>query len=775
MRRPRCRRTGLPLLLLAATLIATYPVQASEASMGEPRLLVHPTHVPSDGTPFSVRVTLQGEPDAAHEVKLWLGSRHRQASQTWTGASWLRADRYAVEATPDHDGTWTGWVHGRVNPESAGYPDLVESRDRALLSLRVRGPDGDAMGTTHRTVNLLHEGNATALTIQAPANASHGAVRDPDGGWLAVAPAEPDGLPDGDPPIPGWVQLPVPPGWNAPVVPLTQSGSNLDPVAPPPPPTLRIASIMPRGYAPDEPLESVTMTNPTNRTVDLEGVCLAAQGRACFLAGTLAPGGRLTVARDASAWRNATGTPARDLASLWMGPDGFTLPDEAGSVELRHLTRPMDRLDLAGPPVRPGEVRQAGWSAGDPRHRVGQTRWAPLGLDVSGTAWPALAPRGSYALMREVIQGAEGSIRGSVYMLTSPSIARDLADALDRGVDMHLLVDGSPVGGLPDEERTILQGLVDRGAEVHTLRSTETFRRRYDALHAKTLVVDGGTVVVGSENWARSSHPPGGGRGNRGWVLAVHNATLAQAVGDLLRADANATRPDVHPVPGDPSDPFPPRPLTRPPAPPEDIELSNASVALVVSPDNALMQVRDLLRAAERTVRLELLSLDPSWGEGWGPLVTDLVDAAHRGVHVRVLLDGTYTDPATGAPRNAPARDLLNQVADDRELPLEARILQGDRFLKVHSKGLVVDGEQVLVGSMNWGPSGFLGNREVGLVVEDPRVAGIYQRGFDALWWGEDETPWRPPRSPVPFLGVATVMAVLALAAWQSTRWDPGG
>lgn len=758
------------------TLIASFPVQASEASAGEPRLLVHPSHVPSDGTPFSVRVGIHGEPSTEHEVKLWVGSRHRQASQTWTGETWLRADRYAVEAVTDANGSWTGWVHGRVNVEGAGYPDLVEGRERARISLRVRDVDGEVLGTASRSVDLLRGNGLEHRVVRVPGNASLAGVRDPAGGWLAVAPAEPDGLPDGDPPLRGWVELPVPRGWRGPVLPLSRDGSAGTPVAVPSPPGLEVVEAVARGYASPEPLESVTLRNPTRRPVDLAGVCLAAAGRACFLSGTLDPGARVTVARDAVAWRNATGHAAVDLDALWVAPGGFGLPDEGGAVRLRHLARPVDALELAEPPPFPGEVREAGWAPGERRVRVGQSRLDPVELTVNGTAWPALAPQGSYAVMREVLRGAERSVRGSVYLLTSASIARDLADALDRGVQVELLVDGSPVGGVPEEEARILEGLVERGAEVHVLRSGEGFRRRYDALHAKTLVVDGEVVVVGSENWATSSHPPGGVRGNRGWVLAVEDRRLARAVERVLRLDGNASRPDVHPVQGVGGGSLPPRPLARAPPSVEPVALRNASVRVVVAPDTALPAVMELLEGAERSVAVELLSLDASWRGGWGPLVTGLVDAAHRGVHVRVLLDGTYTDPATGAPRNAPARDLLRDVARRGDLPLEARILEGDAFLKVHSKGLVVDGERVLVGSMNWGPAGFLRNREMGLVVEDPHVAGVYQRSFDALWWGGAEDAWSVDASAVPVPGPGTALALAgSVVAVRLTRSRGGG
>src|SRR6185295_7690708 len=52
----------------------------------------------------------------------------------------------------------------------------------------------------------------------------------------------------------------------------------------------------------------------------------------------------------------------------------------------------------------------------------------------------------------------------------------------------------------------------------------------------------------------------------------------------------------------------------------------------------------------------------------------------------------------------------------------------------IHNKGIVVDGETVLVSSANWSGDGVLRNRDAGLIIFDEQVAQYYERVFLADW-----------------------------------------
>src|SRR5436190_22930419 len=58
-----------------------------------------------------------------------------------------------------------------------------------------------------------------------------------------------------------------------------------------------------------------------------------------------------------------------------------------------------------------------------------------------------------------------------------------------------------------------------------------------------------------------------------------------------------------------------------------------------------------------------------------------------------------------------------------------------------HTKGVIVDGRQVLLGSHNWSSSGVTLNRDASLIFDDEEVAQYYLEAFELDW---DRA--RPPR-----------------------------
>ena len=58
---------------------------------------------------------------------------------------------------------------------------------------------------------------------------------------------------------------------------------------------------------------------------------------------------------------------------------------------------------------------------------------------------------------------------------------------------------------------------------------------------------------------------------------------------------------------------------------------------------------------------------------------------------------------------------------------------------KLHNKGMIVDGETVLVGSMNWGSSAMLRNREHGAIINSQSIASQFLASFNEDWDRVDE------------------------------------
>ncbi|MHA1732906.1 MAG: phospholipase D-like domain-containing protein [Promethearchaeota archaeon] len=151
----------------------------------------------------------------------------------------------------------------------------------------------------------------------------------------------------------------------------------------------------------------------------------------------------------------------------------------------------------------------------------------------------------------------------------------------------------------------------------------------------------------------------------------------------------------------------------------------NASITPVLSPDSSETKILELINGATSSLYIQQMYIYDS--------LTNIVDAiisAHdRGVTCRVLL-GEGKDDENGAVASRLNSAGVAVKECDGTSPLY--------FDTVHNKGVIVDGEKVLVASINWSPTSLRENREAGLVIESAEVAAYYTELFNADWDGSD-------------------------------------
>jgi len=101
---------------------------------------------------------------------------------------------------------------------------------------------------------------------------------------------------------------------------------------------------------------------------------------------------------------------------------------------------------------------------------------------------------------RILIGAAEQQIRlTTAYFVPDPAIVEDLCAAVDRGVDVHLLLPGphTDKNFVRVAARSLMADLVDRGVKISIYQQT--------MLHTKVLTVDGSISSIGSANLNRRS------------------------------------------------------------------------------------------------------------------------------------------------------------------------------------------------------------------------------------------------------------------------------
>jgi phosphatidylserine/phosphatidylglycerophosphate/cardiolipin synthase-like enzyme len=323
------------------------------------------------------------------------------------------------------------------------------------------------------------------------------------------------------------------------------------------------------------------------------------------------------------------------------------------------------------------------------------------------------------------------------------AVRRALRDARDRGVKVRGVVDLDPKGSNPYAEtldliaefglRTDLDtdkrdaakeearptssrcpSLPDRRGPAQclaldlgdrclfgTLQSIDEFDEIGGIVHHKFFVVDGRSVWTGSANVSDTC--TGGYNANVAAridhrdVAAFYEAEFAQLWegrfhGDKARTQANkvVALPD------------------------------GGSLSVWFSPqDDAMDAVREEIRRARTRIDIAAFFLTHT------ALVRDLLAAHARGVAVRVLLD------ATGASNEYSKHEVLRAAG----VPVKVEDWGG----KMHAKMMVVDGETLVFGSMNWTSAGERTNDENTLIVHDTALASSARTWIDRLWASVDE------------------------------------
>lgn len=390
--------------------------------------------------------------------------------------------------------------------------------------------------------------------------------------------------------------------------------------------------------------------------------------------------------------------------------------------------------------------------------RPGQSFFPYVTLTAAGPLVAYASPDSSFAVLDNLFARAGRSIDINMYDLHHPLLVERLAEAARRGVKVRALLEGSWRDGIREDQKWGAEVLVQAGAEVRWLIKNEDagIRGRYWLDHAKYGVIDGQKVFVQSENFARHGVPADPTSGNRGWGVMVQDSSLARYLTDVFEFDWNPrvaeSQPFTpgHPAYGGPAPGFqPPAPTLDPgnyPHPFPAITVQGARVTPVLAPDHTLLETRGIIgmiRSAKHSLLIQQQYIHYHWGDGSGSLertpnlfMREVINAARRGVKVRVMVGDHFLDPSY--PKDSTHTvSHLNQLARAEGLDMEARIIKSEvtGLAKLHNKGVIVDDQAVLVSSINWSGASPRFNREVGLIVEHPAVGRYYSDMFYYDWY----------------------------------------
>jgi len=303
-----------------------------------------------------------------------------------------------------------------------------------------------------------------------------------------------------------------------------------------------------------------------------------------------------------------------------------------------------------------------------------------------------------YPRVNEAIDQARSEVLIETFILFDDKVGRalrqKLIDAAGRGVQVDITVDGYGSDTLSDE---FIKGLTDSGVRLHVFDPrprlmgvrTNLFRR----MHRKIVAVDGRLAFIGGINFSADHLPDFGPMAKQDYAVQVRGplaSDMANYVREVLQAARVARRP-----------------WRRVPklAPPK----GDASGRLIVRDNDANpTSIESAYRVAIRGAHHDILIANAYFFPGYR-LLRDLVNAARRGVRVRLILQGE------------PDMKVAQMAAEMLYDYLESAGIQIYEYCDrpLHGKVACIDQRWATVGSSNLDPFSLALNLEANVVIHD--------------------------------------------------------
>jgi phosphatidylserine/phosphatidylglycerophosphate/cardiolipin synthase-like enzyme len=275
-----------------------------------------------------------------------------------------------------------------------------------------------------------------------------------------------------------------------------------------------------------------------------------------------------------------------------------------------------------------------------------------------------------------------------------------------------------------------------------------------NAYHIKVTVREDSTFWLSSGNWKMGSSQPVITEqqrrnvdsrdlpGNREWHVVVRNKTLAERFRNHIRQDfkrSEALGGGATPREREAPDIFvdvPIEPLLerRPPgsvlAPETFTGVTKVKPLLTPDREGAVYAkaVLDLIRSAQDSLLFQIpyIGMPSSPGTDRG-FIDELIKALTQ--KLKALRDARVLLRSGGSSYSSPAHAAW--YFKSKGVRIQERLR---RIEDHHTKGMIVDGKRVLIGSHNWSQPGVSLNRDASLIFDDPAIAGYFARAFEIDW-----------------------------------------
>lgn len=284
-----------------------------------------------------------------------------------------------------------------------------------------------------------------------------------------------------------------------------------------------------------------------------------------------------------------------------------------------------------------------------------------------------------------LIQKAQKSIFIEMFHMTDLSVTDALIAARDRGVDVHIILDGTQLRS--STSVAVTQKLTDQ--KMNWVKSSPAF----SITHTKAMIIDDDTAMISTMNLTMA------GSQWRDWGVLTSDRTVLQEMKAVFEQDVTNAQTGGKDTPV--------------------LKYKD----LLWSPVNAKSKLLELIQSAQKTIEVTVENFTHD------EIAQALIVAAARGVKIRVL---TPEAPA-GTPSDFNKKTSLKLIDGGvlaRQMP--GPITEKTPYL--HGKDMIIDHQRAYLGSINFSKNSLENARELGIIIEEPAQVSRLLSDFEADW-----------------------------------------
>jgi len=371
-----------------------------------------------------------------------------------------------------------------------------------------------------------------------------------------------------------------------------------------------------------------------------------------------------------------------------------------------------------------------------------------------------VGPEYSWEVLEKFLKEAQGRLVSAMYEFHAPHIKDALEKRLQDGGSLSLVLDNATFGTVrnPDDAFDRVDVFEDWAQRLTFNRVVAPEGRAgliSDSYHIKVTVRDDDTLWLSSGNWKAGSSQPIVTQeqrdnaadedlpGNREWHIVIKNKKLATRFRSHILQDFSRSV-DLGGGPVSPSlmeETFVDIPIE------EAVVLERRPPSRILKPLvlNKRVKVRPLLTPDQegaiyseavlgliQSARTSLLFQIPYIGMPPNPredrgFIDELIRALT--LKLKALDDARVLLRSGGKNFSAPAHAAWFFKSKGVDIANRLRVIDDS-----HTKGIIVDGRRVLLGSHNWSKPGVSLNRDASLLFDDEEIARYYAEAFEIDW-----------------------------------------